>query len=256
MDLFTQDYADIQAHVDYAKEAFHAHGLTLESSGDMEEFARFIAAQKESWGASASHDPVHSYLTPGNAFWIWLEDKDGNRVASAAQKVIRTENFIAEVLSHRLYDTMKPVLDARLPEFFAGAGEEDFSFRGNVIYGSGLFVHPDYRGRGFILLGRISRTLALRHFSADWFVGIQRYTPNSHIRALQAQSYAHCKPALKGMPYKWDGEFQISWSSGAEWLNAIRSELRNAGRIPAMPSHVPADRIPEGAVGHSPARTH
>jgi GNAT superfamily N-acetyltransferase len=256
MDLFTQDYADIQEHVTYAKEMFRAHGLTLESSGDMEDFARFIAAQKESWGASASHDPLHSYLTPANAFWIWLQDKDGNRVASAAQKVIRTESFIDEVLSHRLYDTMKPVLDARLPEFFAGVGDGDFNFRGNVVYGSGLFVHPDYRGRGFILLGRVSRTLALRHFSADWFVGIQRYTPNSHMRALKAQSYAHCKPALKGMPYKWDGQFQISWSSGAEWLDAIRSELRDAGRIPAMPSHAPADRRPEEAAGHNPARTH
>jgi len=256
MDLFKQDYADVQTHVDYAKETFREHGLTMESSGDMEDFARFISKQEESWGASASHDPVHSYLTPGNAFWIWLEDKDGNRVASAAQKVVRTRSFISEVLSHRLYDTMKPVLDARLPDYFAGVGDGDFNFSGNVIYGSGLFVHPHYRGRGFILLGRVSRSLALRHFSADWFVGIQRFTQNSHIRALQAQSYAHCKPALKGMPYKWDGEFQISWSSGAEWLEAIRSELRSAGRIPSMPSPSPVGHIREEAAGHSPGRTH
>lgn len=256
MDFLRQDYADIQEHVDFAKERFREHGLTMDSSGDMEDFARFIAKQKESWGASASHDPDHSYLTPENAFWIWLEDKDGNRVASAAQKVVRTRSFIGEVLSHRLYDTMKPVLDARLPEYFAGVGDGDFNFCGSVVYGSGLFVRPDYRGRGFILLGRVSRSLALRHFSADWFVGIQRYTPNSHIRALKAQSYAHCKPALKGMPYKWEGSFQISWSSGAEWLEAIRSELRDAGRIPSMPSHSPVDRIPGEAAGNSPARTH
>ena len=178
------------------------------------------------------------------------------RKVGREKRLLDINHVISEVLSHRLYDTMKPVLDARLPDYFTGVGDDDFNFRGNVIYGSGLFVHPQYRGRGFILLGRVSRSIALRHFVADWFVGIQRYTPNSHIRALKAQSYAHCKPALKGMPYKWDGEFQISWSSGTEWLEAIRSELRGAGRIPTMPSHSPVDHIREEASGHSPSRTH
>ena len=183
--LAREDFVDIQAHIDLATAFFAAHGLTLGASGDMEAFAAFIASQAESWGASASHNPVHSYLVPTNAFWLYLEEPDGTRVASITQKCIQTERFIEEIFSHTLYDTRKPVLDARLPEFHDGAAAEEFAFAGNVVYASGLFIRPDYRGRGLIILGRISRSIALRHFKADWFVGIQRLTASSRYHILE-----------------------------------------------------------------------
>ena len=249
--LTRQDYADIQAYIDYAIDVFAGHGLTMHVNCDMDDFSRFITGQPASFGLSASHDPLHSYLTPENAFWIWLEDKHGERVASASQKLIRTQNFIGTIFSHKLYDSVKPVLNAKLPEQFDGADESEFAFGGNISYGSGLFVHPRYRGRGFLLIACVSRTIALRYFEADWFVAIQRLTETSHIRSLKAQLYAHCKPFLKGMPYKWDGEFQISWSSRAEWLAAIRQALRDAGRPLSEKPHSPSDRIQVEAIAHN-----
>lgn len=251
--LTRQDYADIQAYIDHAIDVFAGHGLTMRVSGNMDDFARFIADQAASWGLSASHDPAHSHLTPENAFWLWLEDARGERVASASQKLIRTQSFIGTIFSHTLYDSMKPVLVARLPEQYEGVDESEFAFAGNISYGSGLFVHPGYRGRGFLLLACVSRTIALRYFEADWFVAIQRLTPTSHVRSHKAQLYAHCKPFLKGMPYKWDGEFQISWSSRAEWLSAIRQVLRDAGRPLSEKPHSPSDRIPVEAIAHNRA---
>lgn len=251
--LTREDFVDIQAHVDLANEIFAAHGLALGASGDMAAFADFIASQEESWGASASHNPVHSYLVPTNAFWLYLEEADGTPIASITQKCVRTESFIEEIFSHTLYDTQKPVLDARLPEFHDGAAEVEFAFAGNVVYASGLFIRPDYRGRGLIALGRISRSIALRHFKADWFVGIQRLTATSRYHILERQRFAHCRPFLKGMPYKWDGNFQISWSSRAEWLEAIRQELRDAGRYTPATSRYDSGRIAVEAIANSRA---
>lgn len=240
--LRRRDFEDIQAHVDLAVDLFAAHGLTLGTSGDMEAFAAYISGEKHSWGASASHNPLNSYLTPANAFWVYLEDREtGVKIASCTQKVVWTESFIADIFSHTLYDTQNPVLDGRLPEFYEGAEEADFAFSGNVVYGSGLYIHPDYRGKGLIILSRLSRTIALRHFKAHHFVGIQRLTERSAFHALERQCFAHCKPFVKGMPYKWDGSFQISWSSRAEWLEAIRRELQDAGRYRRGPLHYPDD---------------
>lgn len=241
--LRRQDFEDIQAHVELAVERFAARGLALGTSGDMAAFAAYIGGEKESWGASASHNPLHSYLTPANAFWVYLEEKEtGAKVASCTQKLVQTENFIADIFSHTLYDTQKPVLDGRLPEFFDGADEADFAFSGNVVYGSGLYIRPDYRGQGLLILSRLTRTIALRHFKAHHFVGIQRLTARSRFHALERQHFAHCRPFVKGMPYKWDGDFQISWSSRAEWLAAIRRELRDAGTCRPAPSRCPGGR--------------
>ena len=252
--LRRRDFEDIQAHVDLATELFAANGLTLGTSGDMEAFAAYISGEKHSWGASASHNPLHSYLTPANAFWVYLEEKrTGMKIASCTQKVVRTENFVADIFSHTLYDTQKPILDGRLPEFYDGVEEADFAFSGNVVYGSGLFIHPDYRGKGLIILSRLSRTIALRHFKAHYFVGIQRLTERSRFHALERQRFAHCKPFVKGMPYKWDGSFQISWSSRAEWLEAIRRELQDAGRYRRGPLPVPDDHITVEAISDSRA---
>ena len=253
MPLTRQDYADIQGHIDLGIRLFGEYGLTMRASDDMEDFARFMAAQDNPIGLGSSHDPAFCHLTADNAFWIWLEDEHGERVASASQKFVRTRSFIGEILSHRLFDSRAPVLDAPMPDLLDGAADSDFDFAGNVVYGSGLFVHPRYRGRGFILLGRISRSLALRHFDADYLVGIQAFRPGSDVRALKAQRYANFKPALDGIPHRWGRQFQIAWSSRAEWLQAIRAELRDVEMHRAPPSPVPLDRTRAAAAGGSSA---
>lgn len=251
--LRRQDFIDINAHERLAGGLFARHGLAYHASGDMDAFAAYIAGEEESWGASASHNPAHSFLTPANSFWIALKERDGTIVGSCTQKCVETENFMAEVFAHTLYDSRKPVLAPRLPDFHDGAEEDDFAFAGRICYGSGLFIRPDYRGKGLLVLSRLSRTIALRHFKAHWFVGIQRLTRSSRRHALDRQMFAHCKPFLRGMPYKWDGEFQLSWSSRAEWLEAIRREVRDAGRRRRAPSRAPAGRRRAEAAGSSRA---
>ncbi len=226
MPLTRRDCADIQAHIDMACDRFDRHGLTLRASDDMQAFVDYISGEEQSFGASASHDPAHSYLTPGTGFWIYLEEKEtGLRMGSCAQKLVVTKNFVEDLLSHTLYESKVPTLHHRMLEFHDGLSEEDLGFSGNIVYGSGLYIHPDYRGKGLLILSRISRTIALRFFKADYFVGIQRLTSKSQRMILERQRFAHVRAFAKGMPGKWDGDFQIAWSSRKEWLAAIRQEL-------------------------------
>lgn len=253
MKLTRQEHADLIAHVKLAEDLFGSQGLVMKSSGDMDAFAAFIADKEHSGGLSESHDPAHCHLTPDNSFWIWLETADGEKVACATQKIVETESFIGEIFSYRLYDSLSPVIERRLPEFHDGADEDEFHFAGKVVYGSGLYVHPDYRGRGFMMLGRVSRTLALGHYGADWFVGIQRLTNASHDHVVKRQQYATVRPFLKGMPHKWDGSFQIGYSTGREWLTAVQTELRNAGQHQQGSSRDQGRRIAAEEDARSPA---
>jgi len=149
--LRREDFADIQAHVDHANSIFVDQGLRLGASGDMDAFAAFIGSQENSWGASASHNPAHSYLIPTNAFWLYLEEADGTKIASITQKCTRTESFIEDIFSHTLYDTQKPILDARLPEFHDGAEEGGLHLCGQrhlcqrIVYPPGLSRPGAYR---------------------------------------------------------------------------------------------------------------
>lgn len=230
MHLTRRDCADIQAHIDLACDRFDRHGLTLRASDDMRAFVEFISGEEHSYGASASHDPAHSHLTPGTSFWVYLEEKEtGVKVGSCAQKLVVTRNFAEDLLSHTLYESKVPTLHHRMLEFHDGLSEKHLRFAGNIVYGSGLYIHPDYRGKGLLILSRISRTIALRFFKADHFVGIQRLTESSRRMILERQRFAHVRAFAKGMPGKWDGDFQIAWSSRKEWLAAIRQELRDAG---------------------------
>jgi hypothetical protein len=229
MHLTRRDCADIQAHIDLACDRFDRHGLMLRASDDMQAFVDYISGEEHSFGASASHDPAHSYLTPGTSFWVYLEEKKtGVKVGSCAQKLIVTKNFAEDLLSHTLYESKVPTLHHRMLDFHDGTSEEDLGLAGNIVYGSGLYLHPNYRGMGLLILSRISRTIALRFFKADHFVGIQRLTGKSRRKILERQRFAHVRAFAPGMPGKWDGDFQIAWSSRSEWLAAIRQELLDA----------------------------
>lgn len=251
MRLSRQDFVDVQRYVDFCSDVFAEHDLTLHSSGDMEAFAAFIASEEHSKGISASHDPLHSCLTPKTAFWLWLQNEAGERVASVTQKAFQTDSFMGEIFSHTLYDSMGPVLNAPVPDYLDE--KFDLDFAGVIAYGGGFYIHPDYRGKGLVILANVSRSIALRYFKADWFVGIQRLTKSSSFHSTQRQNYTHTKPFIRGMPYKWDVDFQIAWSSGENHLDSIRSVLRDAAKPQQASSHSPEHRRRARAAGSNRA---
>lgn len=255
MRLIKQDYADIQAHIDLTRTRLGELGLTLHVDHDMRAFVNYIARQEDTHGVPSSHDPRRCHLHPGNSFWVYVKHPaSGDIVACQAQRLIVTQDFLQDCLAQTLFSNLTPSLDAA-----PGGVDESIDARisGRVIYGGGLYIRPDWRGAGLLIFNRASRTIALRHFQADYFCGLQLNTPQRRAMALNGFAFAHVRPFIKGgLPGKPQADdVQLSWSSRGEWLETVRRELANrdaATRTP-MRTHVPSDPLREVAAAGSRA---
>lgn len=247
MRLGKRDFSDIQAHIDLTKTRLGEHGLTLHVDHDMHAFVDYIGRQEDTHGVPGSHDPTKCYLHPGNSFWIYVRHTaSGDIIACHAQRLIVTDDFVHECLAQTLFANLDPNLDA------APLGVDDFEdarMSGRILYGGGNYIRPDWRGKGLLIFNRASRTIALRHFQADYLCALQMNTPRRRGMALTGLAFAHVKPFIKGgLPGKPQADdVQLSWSSRHEWMEAIRRELSNqdaATRTPGW-THVPTDPLEE-----------
>ncbi len=250
MRLSKQDFSDIQAHIDLTRQRLGALGLTLHVSHDMHAYVDYIGRQEDTHGVPSSHDPKRSHLHPGNSFWVYVEHPaSGDIIACHAQRMLVTDDFVHDCFAQTLFEDMQPTLDA------PPIGIDDFEeshMSGRVLYGGGNYIRPDWRGKGVLIFNRASRTIALRHFQADYLCGLQMNTPRRRAMALTGQAFAHVKPFVKGgLPGKPHADdVQLSWSSRQEWMDAIRRELANqdAGTRTLRRPHVPIDPLKEAAV--------
>ena len=255
MRITKQDFWEIQAHIDLAKSRLEKLGLTLHADHDMQAFVDYLGRQQETHGVPTSHDPRRCYLHPGNSFWLYVRHtQSGDIVACHAQRLIITDDFVEECMAQTLFENLAPSLDVEP----LGIDEADDSrFSGRIVFGGGLYIRPDWRGAGLLIFSRVSRTIALRHFRADYFCGMQLNTKRRRALALTGFDFAHVKPFIKGgLPRKPQADdVQLSWSSRAEWLDAIRRELANQDAAPHMPGRIPAptDPLREVAAGRTPA---
>lgn len=249
MRLIKQDFADIQAHIDLTRERLDAYGLTLHVDHDMHAFVDYIGRQEDTHGVPSSHNPKKCYLHPGNSFWVYVRHTaTGDIIGCQAQRLIVTEDFIHDCLAQTLFEDITPSLDA------SPIGTDDavqVLIGGRVMYGGGLYIRPDWRSKGLLIFNRVSRTIALRHFQADYFCGLQMNSPRRRAMALTGFAFAHVVPFIKGgLPGKPQADdVQLSWSSRQEWMETIRRELANRGagtHTPRWP-HVPTDPLKEAA---------
>ena len=249
MRLNKQDFSDIQAHIDLTRTRLAALGLTFHVDHDMQAFVNYIGSQEDTHGVPSSHDPRKCWLHPGNAFWVYVKHPaSGQIIGCQAQRLILTEDFVQDCLSQTLFANLYPSLDAAP----VGVDENgDSLISGRVIYGGGLYIHPDWRGEGLLIFNRASRTIALRHFQADYFCGLQLNTPRRRAMALTGFAFSHVRPFIKGgLPGKPQADdVQLSWSSRREWMETIRRELANRDASTHTPrrTHGPSDPLREVA---------
>ena len=187
MRLNKQDFADIQAHIDLTKARLAALGLTFHVDHDMHAFVDYIGSQEHTHGVPSSHDPRKCWLHPGNAFWVYVtHESSGEIIGCQAQRLVLNEDFVQDCLSQTLFANLYPSLDA----YPIGVDENgDSLISGRVIYGGGLYIHPDWRGKGLLIFNRASRTIALRQFQTDYFCGMQLNTPRRRAMALPSFAF-------------------------------------------------------------------
>ncbi|MDH3702143.1 MAG: hypothetical protein OEU46_12580, partial [Alphaproteobacteria bacterium] len=201
--------------------------LTLHAHHDMHAFVDYLGRQEETHGIPTSHDPRYCYMHPGNSFWIYVRHTaTGDIVACHAQRLIVTSDFVEECMAQILFENLAPNLDT---EPLGIDDSDDIRLSGRIVFGGGTYIRPDWRGAGLLIFNRASRTIALRHFRADYLCGMQMNTARRKTLALTGFEFAHVKPFIKGgLPHKPQADdVQVSWSSRAEWMETIRRELAN-----------------------------
>ena len=254
MRITDQDFRDIQSHIDLAKSRLGELGLTLHTDDDMNAFVDYLSRQEETHGVPTSHDPRLCYLHPGNSFWIYVRHTlSGDIVACHAQRLIITDDFVEECMAQTLFENLAPNLDTEP----LGIDEaDDVRFSGRIVFGGGTYIRPDWRGTGLLIFNRASRTIALRHFRADYLCGMQMNTARRQDLALNGFNFAHVIPFIKGgLPRKPQADdVQVSWSSRAEWMEAIRRELAVQDAATRMPRRTPARNDPLEEVAASSIR--
>lgn len=251
MRLTKQDFCDIQSHIDLTKRRLGDYGLTLHVDHNLQAFVEYISWQQDTHGVPSSHNPHKSYLHPGNSFWVYLKHAaSGQIIACHAQRLIVTDDFVHDCQAQTLFGDLKPNLDAW------PLGVDDFDearMSGRVVYGGGNYIRPDWRGKGLLIFNRASRTIALRHFQADYLCAFQMNTPKRRGMALTGLAFANVKPFIKGgLPGKPQADdVQLAWSSRQEWMEAIRRELANQDAAKRTPKriHAPTDPLREVRAG-------
>ena len=165
---------------------------------------------------------------PEDAFWLRVLDDEGRTVATHAERLFMTGDFIELIESGDLWHhvgTPKPV-DQPEPEIH----RPETHLSGKIAYGGSMWVDKAHRGKGLSLyLPYLSRALFMRNYETDFHAGLVLNT--LVVRAAQGVWLRARRP----------GADRLVHPGGAPV--ARLSLLDVAGRGPgAVPQTAPASR--------------
>ena len=182
MKLSTQDTA--RRYLKSSIELIQRSGFKMSLIFEMESWASLMRSVPRATIVNPTFDPSFSDLSPGDAFWISISDTSGSVVACIADRLIQTENFMAEIESGRLwYNSPSPEQRVELT-----TEASDLLYPGMVGHAGGLWVHPKARGIGLSwLLPRLCRALSIMNWNVDRHCGM--VFGDLYASGMTAQSY-------------------------------------------------------------------
>jgi GNAT superfamily N-acetyltransferase len=165
-------------------------GFEIHIETDFNEFARLRRAG--GGVVNQTVDPQFSQLDR-DAFWLRATDVDGALAGLYGVKVFRTANFMDLLRSERLWfdrgpHAVSPALNIIDPfEPFGGV----------VSHGAGLWVHPDFRGRGLSgFIPEYVRAIAVKLYAVDSHTGFVFAQHQEH--ALRAYGFSRVDKVIDG----------------------------------------------------------
>ena len=219
----------IQAFVDRSCEHFESMGLTFAVNDDMTAWADWLSKQPNSHGVTKTHDPKHTHMDSGNSFWGRLQEADGRVIACHAQRLIITDDFLDDIVTQTAFFDRVPKI--RLDDLDLRLETKVMQISGRVCLGGGLYIHPDWRGKGlYNVLSRTTRAISLRHFKLDWYLAYFLTTQSRTQLGLEGAAFAHALPLLSGIypPYGKQTDIQLMMMSREEALAQIRQDNQTA----------------------------
>jgi GNAT superfamily N-acetyltransferase len=224
-----ESLAAIQDFVDRSCEHFASMGLSYSVSDDMAAWADWISKQPHSHGVTKTHDPKQTHLDPGNSFWSHLQDSYGRVIACHAQRLIITDDFLDDIVTQTAFFDRVPKI--RLDDLELRLETKLMRISGRVCLGGGLYIHPDWRGKGlYSVLSRTTRAISLRHFKLDWYLAYFLTTQSRTQLGLEGAAFARAIPLLSGIypPYGRQTDIQLMTMTREEALAQIRQDNQTA----------------------------
>ena len=232
--LTDEQLSRIQAYVDRVIAELKLSGLSLVVGTDLGEWARFMRTAPGIAAVTTTFDPEHSYVHPGNSFWISLRDQAGAIVGCNCFRLFVTDDVLPLIRSWRLFFDRQPLLEMKPLRLVSPSDIPIIS--GRVGYGGGYWLHPSQRGKGLTrLVPRVCRALGLRHFDVDWVFGLHKETPGRTAMARESYGLPNQFPCIRGYfpPRGEDGAYRIAYIHRGEMLQLIYADAARPGSLTA-----------------------
>ncbi|MCC5579492.1 hypothetical protein IMZ11_28060 [Microtetraspora sp. AC03309] len=217
-------------------------GLRLFLSDDLARWASHMRSAAGTDGVNPTFDPGCGKVAPGESLCLWVRDETGGTVACIAGRVFETTDFTMLVRSLKLWfdpvpagmpDGLRLVLPATFP-----------TLAGRVGHVGGLWIHPEFRGKGLsTILARLARGAVLDRFAADWdtWVSFRKIAD----KAVLTSAYGTADAALcvDGFfpPTNRHEQVFLSFATRAQVLHAVRDGV--AALAGAMRPYGPREEL-------------
>ena len=233
----TTEGALIQASIDGIVERLAELNLNLIVERDFSELRRFMESQG-SFFVNPTFHPDIAHKGVVDAFWLRLEDQDGRVVASHADRVFETPDFMETHIRRAELWTGVPGPDPYMEgvEF----PPVPVTIGGVVSHSGSMWIDKAWRKKGIAtFLSYISRSIHMRNYGTTMHTGLVL----EGIWKTDVWSVAYGYPrgvhCLKGYwpPIEKAVDLWICWIDRAESLDAIRALPRHAQapvRVPGL----------------------
>jgi hypothetical protein len=191
--LTDPEFEAAQRAIEAYSERFIAMGLRLHVLRD---FGRYVATRRAHGDhhLNQAFDPAHAQFDRRD-FWLLLEERSGDAVATYCTRIFEVENFYHEVQTQRLW--FGPKLRLVDQRFVVSCSIP--AFGGVVAHDGGMWVRPDCRGGGISkVLPRLARALALRNANIDHDCGMFLNAPDPERLAVRNYGYARVELMVDG----------------------------------------------------------
>jgi hypothetical protein len=169
MALSDRDFGLLQTSIDALMERIAELRLDVSIERDFFALTDFL----KSTGSpviNPTFDP-NVYPVPSDSFWLRIRDEDGTIVATHAETLFHSPNFLDLVASRKLWHPAGiPLPEGEVePEIH----QPPILIGGKVAYGGSMWINPSHRKLGLsVYLPYLSRALFMRNYETDFHTGI------------------------------------------------------------------------------------
>lgn len=234
MRLEKQDFGLLQLGVDAIMQRLAQLGLTLTVERDFAKLGTFLVSR--GGFANPTFDPSVSRIGDED-FWLAAVDGDGRIVASSAERVLETEDFLDLIATGRIwyeagfvghFDIERvPVLDLST------------RLAGRISHSGSTFVEPVWRRCGLAMyLTYLSRALSFRNAECGVNTGFVRHSLFVTPVPTSSYGYAHVEKCLDGYfpPMRASERLYLCWIDAQEFVGKLL-ELPRHSRYPVTLPH-------------------